>query len=285
MSGYQILAACLAFIAVLGGAVFIGRIESMRDEDEGTGLDRVPRNELERFALWMLSDRALLRLERAGLRSIADRSIFALLRLALAFVLAAILGSLAMMKGTAPISLLVVVMGVVVGWWLPGFWLDLKGKARKGQISSELPLMFDLLVTCIQGGMSLDTAWSFIRLQMGRVCPPLAEEMQLAEFETGLGVSRDAALRNIANRSGVAGFSNVAAMLIQSERFGSGLAETFRTQAEGIRNEEWQAMEESAHVASFKIILPLAIFLFPALLLLIIGPMLTFTVRALENVW
>ena len=285
MSGFQILAACLAFVGVFGGSIFIARVEALRDEEESEGLESAPRNGMERFALRMLSVRILARLQRAGFRSVADRSIFAMVRLSLVVLFVAIFASFALMKGTTSVALLMGVLGGFLGWWAPGFWLDLKGKARQDRIGMDLPLMFDLLVTCIHGGMGLDSAWNVIRKQMARVCPPLAEEMKLAEFEIGIGVPRDMALRNIADRSGVVGFSNVAAMLSQSERFGSGLAETFRAHAEGTRNEQWQAMEESAHVASIKIIFPLTVFLFPALILLIIGPMLTFTVRALENIW
>lgn len=283
MTGYQILAGAIAFLGVLGGVILIGRIESMRQTKGEVRFDRSPRNEFERFAIGLLNKTTRFRLDRAGIRTLNEQSIFTVFRLSLAILCAVVAGFATIINGTVGASLILFLVGFVLGWWLPGFWLDLRGKARQNQIGIELPLMFDLLVTCIKGGMSLDSAWCFIREEMAKICPPLAEEMELAEFEIGIGVPRDTALRNITQRSGVAGFSIVAGMLDQSERYGSGMAETFRAHADEVRNEQWQAMEENAHVASIKILFPMTIFLFPAMLLLIVGPMLTFLVRALEN--
>ena len=122
MTGYQLLAAFIAFFGVFGGAILIGRIETMHQAQEDGGLECVPRNELERRLFRTLSAGTLLRLDRAGLRSITDRSVFALMRLVFLVVLGVVVGSLALMKGDLPMAVLGTGLGAFFGWWAPGFW-------------------------------------------------------------------------------------------------------------------------------------------------------------------
>ena len=99
-----------------------------------------------------------------------------------------------------------------------------------------------------------------------------------------LGVDRDIAIRKMGDRTGVSGFSSLAAMLSQSERFGTGVAETFMIHADALRYEELQSMEERAYIASIKVLIPIAVFLLPAVLLILGGPMLILVIRSLQDI-
>ena len=284
MTIQQTLAGAIAFFAVLACAYVIGRIEQDRD-DSGPEppFQRGPQSRMDRIGISLLSSTVRIRLDQAGLRGVSDKVMFAFARLGMAIVLAAIGFWFALNEWVGLPAPVLVIVGLGAGWWFPGIWLDLKVQARRAEIEMNLPLMLDLVQICIEGGMSLDAAWDAVERQLSLVCEPLAEEMRVMQLEMNVGVRREDALRSMGERSGLESFSSLAAMMVQSERFGSGLADTLGAHADGVRYEQMQMMEERAHLASLKILIPLCVFLLPAVLVIIAGPMLAIVIRGLDS--
>lgn len=157
----------------------------------------------------------------------------------------------------------------------PGSWVDSCWIRRKQHIEASMPLMLDMMDVCSTAGMAVDDSWSTIEKQLRTVCPPLAEEMELVALETKLGKSREQALCHMAERTGVVDASVLASMLTQSERFGSGLAETFRAQSTSMREEALRAMEERGARATVTMIMPIALLMLPAFVLVgVVAPFL-----------
>ena len=154
---------------------------------------------------------------------------------------------------------------------------------RSRRISGAFPLMLDMLEVCSNAGMSLDESWTTVRGQLQVVCPPLVEEMELVELEVRLGKSRIHALQSLAERTGVGDAAALATLLEQSERLGSGLAETFRGQAAAMRQDYALSLEENAHRMAVTAILPVALLMAPAFFVVTVLPMGIVIVRTLSG--
>ena len=173
--------------------------------------------------------------------------------------------------------------GVFLFSRLPATYINSRWTQRSRQIAGSFPLMLDMLEVCANAGMSLDEAWSVVRGQLQVVCPPLVEEMELVELEVRLGQSRIQALQSLAERTGVGDASALATLLEQSERLGSGLAETFRGQASAMRQDYALSLEENAHRMSVTAILPVALLMAPAFFVVTVLPMGIVIVRTLSG--
>jgi tight adherence protein C len=169
-------------------------------------------------------------------------------------------------------NLLYVAALAISGFLLPSFWLYRKVDFRKTQIFHTLPDVLDLLTICVEAGLGLDAA--LIRVSDNPIFKgnPLAEEMKTASLEVRAGKSRKEALTDMANRTMVDDVHSFVVMLIQTERFGTSLSLSLRVHSESLRTKRRQIAEEAAAKTSIKILFPLAFFIFPALLLVIIGP-------------
>lgn len=161
----------------------------------------------------------------------------------------------------------------------PGAYINSKWRARSREIGHAMPLMLDMMDVCTSAGLSVDDAWESVEQQMEGVSPSLAEEMELVAFEVRLGRSRELALNGMAERTGVGDFAALASMLGQSERFGTGLSETFQAQGAAIRQDYVRTLEEEAHKASAKTVLPLVLLMLPALILVTSVPMIVVIIR------
>jgi tight adherence protein C len=160
----------------------------------------------------------------------------------------------------------------ILGFLLPTFWLRHKVSERQLSIFQDLPDMLDLMTVCVEAGMSMDAA-------MIKVCEdehfqktPLAREIKLATQETRAGKPRLDALRDMGERSMVDDLKAFAAMLIQTERLGTSLAQSLRVFSDSLRTLRRQMAEEAAAKTAVKLIFPLVFFIFPALLVVILGP-------------
>ena len=162
----------------------------------------------------------------------------------------------------------------------PSSYIGGKGGNRSDEIADAMPLMLDMLDVCATAGLSVDDSWGAVERQISGISPALNEEMQLVKLEVRLGKPRETALREMAERSGVGDAAVLASMLTQSERFGSGLADTFRAQSDSMRQDYNRSMEERAHLAGMKTILPVTLLMLPAMLLVTVFPLVIVLLRA-----
>lgn len=159
------------------------------------------------------------------------------------------------------------------GLILPSYWLDKRVEARQRALMLALPDALDLMVVCVEAGLGINASLKRIARDFRRTHPLLAEEFELANFETRAGKSTTDALRGLAARTGVAEVSTLVAMLLQTERFGTGLADTLRVHADAMRLRRVQRAEELANKAPLKMMFP-TLFIFAAMLIIVIGPAL-----------
>lgn len=155
---------------------------------------------------------------------------------------------------------------------LPNFLVRLQRHRRREEVRQHWPDALDLLEICVSSGMGLDLAWNSVADEIRGVCPTLADEMALANFEIHLNASRAVAMRHMAERTGVEDISSLVGLLVQSERFGTSIAEALRTFATSMREIRSQRAEEVAEKMPVKLLFPMILLVFPALLIVVAGP-------------
>jgi len=163
-------------------------------------------------------------------------------------------------------------LGGLVGFQLPALWLWLNTERRRTAIRLGLPDSLDLLVVCVEAGLGLNAALVRVGREVHRTCPPLAQEFLLVNQEIRAGTSRAVALRNLGRRVPLPDLQALAAMLIQTDRLGTSIARSLRVHADSLRTRRRQRAEETARKASIKLIFPLIFFIFPELLVIMLGP-------------
>jgi len=171
-----------------------------------------------------------------------------------------------------PTGWIVATFGAILGYIGPGFYIDFRVSARRKQIRNGLPDLLDLLIVCLEAGSSLDQAVVKATDELAIAYPALAEELRVVTTETRAGKPRLEAFRNLAQRTRVEDVRALVAMLVQTDRFGTSVAQTLRTMAEEMRTKRRQAAEERAAKIGVKLVFPLVFFLFPALYLAMLGP-------------
>ena len=155
-----------------------------------------------------------------------------------------------------------------------GPWQRLRGLRRRRAAARHVADMLDLLVVCLEAGLGADAAIARVAGDMALSAPLLAAELQQAARELRAGASRDEALRAMALRTGLAEMQTLATVLVQAERFGTGIAASLRVHAADLRVRQRQAAEEKAARLALKLLFPLIFCIFPALLLVLLGPAL-----------
>lgn len=168
----------------------------------------------------------------------------------------------------------------VLGYFLPTLILNHLVESRKRKIREGLPDALDLLVVCVEAGQGLNAAVKRVSEEMKFGNPVLARELSVVNLEINAGLEREVALRNLAERTGVEEVASLCSMLIQAERFGTSLAQSLKVQSETLRTTRRQKLEELAAKTPVKLVFPLLLFIFPALMVVIIGPA---TIRIMEN--
>ena len=169
-------------------------------------------------------------------------------------------------------SLLYVAVLAICGFLLPSIWLYRKVESRKTEIFHTLPDILDLLTVCVEAGLGIDAA--LIRTSENPMFQgnPLANELKIASMETRAGKVRAEALRDMAERTMVDDVKSFTTMLVQTERFGTSLSLALRVHSDSLRTKRRQIAEEAAAKTSIKILFPLAFFIFPTLLIIMVGP-------------
>jgi|HubBroStandDraft_6_1064221.scaffolds.fasta_scaffold245480_2 tight adherence protein C len=158
------------------------------------------------------------------------------------------------------------------GILLPRLWLDRRKARRQAILSRSLPDLLDLMVTCVQSGMSMEAALQRVTNEIEVAHPVLADEMAVVQRQIELGAPPDVAIRNFAERSDLASLFSLSSLLEQARRFGTSLTEALRTQAEMMRYNREQRAEELAQKAAVKILFPTLLFIFPAIFVVLVGP-------------
>jgi len=156
--------------------------------------------------------------------------------------------------------------------FVPDLYLRLRTSARTQRMQNTLPDVIDLLVICTESGLGLDAAINKVAHEMARSSPDLAEEFYIMGLEIRAGAARMDALRNLATRANLEELHDLVSMLIQADRFGTSLAVSLRIQSDVMRGKRMQRAEEIAAKIPTKMLLPLIMFIFPVLLMALIGP-------------
>jgi tight adherence protein C len=159
-----------------------------------------------------------------------------------------------------------------LGYAAPGFWLANRTAARQKQIRNGLPDALDLLIVCVEAGSALDQAIVKASEELAQPYPALADELRMITTETRAGKSRLEAFKNFASRTGVDDVRALVAMLVQTDRFGTSIAQALRTHANVSRTKRRQRAEERAAKLGVKLVFPLVFFLFPAMYVVVLGP-------------
>lgn len=211
------------------------------------------------------------RLTTAGYRSVNAAIIFSAARLVCP--IGAALAALSVF-GLRQQGWIIVVGAGLMGWLLPDLWLSRRTKQRQKVIRNGLPDALDLLIVCLEAGSSLDQAIVKASDDLDVTYPALADELRLVTTEARAGKPRLEALKNFAARTRVDDVRALVAMLVQTDRFGTSVAQALRTHAMTSRTKRRQNAEERAAKLSVKLVFPLVFLLFPALYAIILGPAL-----------
>jgi tight adherence protein C len=164
------------------------------------------------------------------------------------------------------------IFALMGGFLLPDLWLARRVKSRQNILRKALPDALDLLVVCIEAGLGLDQAFIRVSQELRITHPQLCGELDLVNAQIRVGRTRIEALRELATRTGVDDIKALVAMLIQTDRFGTSVAQSLRVHADDMRLKRRQRAEEQAAKTPVKMVPPLVFFIFPALFVVILGP-------------
>lgn len=164
--------------------------------------------------------------------------------------------------------------GAAVGFYLPKYYVVRKTRLRKLRITWGLADAMDLMVVSVEAGLGLNAALNRVGEELKELHPDMHYELDIVNLEIRVGRSREEALRNLAERTGVDDIRSFVALLIQADRFGSSIAKAVRVFADSLRTKRRQRAEQAAAKASLKLLFPLTCFLFPVIILIILAPSL-----------
>jgi tight adherence protein C len=177
--------------------------------------------------------------------------------------------------------LMFLMIAALTGCYLPNLWLALRLRERSRELFENFPDAADLMLVCVEAGLGMDAALTRIADEMGPKSRALAEELHLTNLEMRAGASRSRALRNLALRSGIEEIGTFATMLSQSDKFGTSVGESLRVFSEDLRHKRQVRAEEHAAKVPTKMLVPLAVFIFPAIIMVVLGPALVIIVRTI----
>jgi tight adherence protein C len=192
----------------------------------------------------------------------------------LLMVAPAALGVLLILGGFLPATegLLGMICFCVAGMLGPSFWLDHRKRQRQTSFRRALPDALDVIVICLEGGLSLHGALRRVGSELRTAHPVLARELSIVQREIHLGQSPGEALQHFADRGDLPELRSLAGVISQSERFGASLVKALRTHADTLRSNRLLHAEELAQKAAVKILVPTILCIFPGLFLVILGP-------------
>jgi tight adherence protein C len=171
-----------------------------------------------------------------------------------------------------PIIFLFTFVGIAIGGFIPRIWVGHKIVQRRWEIRRSVPNMLDLMVVCVEAGLSLNAAIQKIAEETVKTHKHLSEELHLVNQEILIGKTRADAFRNLARRTGVEELRSLAVLLIQADKLGTSIANSLRVLADSLRVRRRQMAEEAAHKTSIKLVFPLVLLILPELLVILLGP-------------
>lgn len=272
-----IAAAALAF-APAGGGIIQRRLNELRGIDSGPVEEKSQYGESVKRSLSRLSKYAPTsqaemgkiksRLVAAGYRGPEALPVFIGTRLGC--------GLLAFGVMSTPLfatpSVLMALAAAALGYLLPGMALARMAKKRQHTIRLSLPDALDLLVVSVEAGLGLDQALQRVGEELAFAHKDLSDELRLVNLELRAGKARPDALRNLADRTGVEDLSSLVAMLVQTDKFGTSVAQSLRVHSDTLRTKRRQRAEETAAKTGVKMVFPLVFCIFPAIWVVTIGP-------------
>ena len=231
----------------------------------------------ERITERSKDDRGVRRtLIQAGLRGSRALFLYQGIRVALPVALAAVAFLL-----LAPIlglkfggAVLLAVWLGALGWIMPAFYIGRRAKARQKELQLALPDTLDLMVVCVEAGLGLNQAILRVSEEIRHVSMVASQEFALVNLEIRAGTSREDALRNLGERTGQEDLRSLVAMLIQTDRFGTSISQALRVHSDTLRSKRKQRAEEAAAKTAIKMLFPLVFFIFPAMFVVILGPVM-----------
>ena len=167
---------------------------------------------------------------------------------------------------------LLIVAFALLGWMLPFILLKRKIRARKKALARGLADALDLMVVCVEAGLGVNQALMRVAEEMDRVSPEIADELTMVTLEMRAGTPREEALRNLAERTGNEDVRSWVNMMVQTDKFGTSIADSLRIHSDTLRTKRQQRAEEEAAKLTVKMLIPLVLFVFPAIFIVILGP-------------
>jgi tight adherence protein C len=171
------------------------------------------------------------------------------------------------------------VLGIVIpvaagfaGWFGPSFFLDHLVSARMERIRFGLPDALDLTVVCVEAGLGLDQALQHVSKELHEAHPDICDELEIVNLEIRAGKRRAEALRNLADRNDEPEIRKLVAVMIQTDRFGTSIADSLRTHGDFMRTRRRQEAEERAAKIGVKLVFPIFFLILPAMLVVVAGP-------------
>jgi tight adherence protein C len=168
--------------------------------------------------------------------------------------------------------ILCISLAALTGCYLPNFLLSWTIRQRKREIFENFPDAADLMLVCVEAGLGLDAALTKVADEIMIRSLVLAEELHLTNLEMRAGGTREKSLRNLALRTGVEEIGTFATMLVQADRFGTSIGESLRVFSDDLRYKRQMRAEEMAAKIPTKMLFPLVLFIFPAIIMVILGP-------------
>ncbi len=159
-----------------------------------------------------------------------------------------------------------------LGFLIPDFWLSNRISARQMKLRLGLPEALDLIVVCVEAGLSLDKATMRTAQELRISQPVIADELNLVYLEQRAGRPRAEAWRDIGDRTDVDTIRSLASILVQADKFGTSVGKTLRAHSESLRTRRRQDAEEQAAKTTVKLVFPLVLFIFPSLFVVTLGP-------------
>jgi len=233
------------------------------------------------------ADKATLKLLQAGFRSKDALVVYFFAKLAVPFVVGvgAVIGLyvLELTQLAGMMRLAAALAAVLIGAWAPDIYVRNAATKRRHALRKGVPDTLDLLVICAESGQSLDGALSRVSGECGLFCPEMAEELTITSIEIGLMPERRTALENLSRRTGVAELRSVINALIQTEKYGTPLAQALRVLASEYRQDRLMRAEEKAARLPAILTVPMIIFILPPLFVVLLGPAILKVIDMFRN--
>ena len=221
------------------------------------------------------SQTSRIRFLRAGYRNPNALSVFWGFKIILSFALTAgfaILRFYTLSAASNQVTVVLMVLSALLGFYLPDIWIKQKADTRREKILLALPDALDLMVICVEAGIGLDAAIQRVAQEIEFSCLELSDELNFTTLELRAGKTRVDALRNLALRTNLTEINSLVTLLVQTDKFGTSMANALRVYADTYRTERYQKAEELAAKLPVKLLFPLAVFIFPSLFVVLLGP-------------